>query len=58
MGLDDPYPLGEVGDTNGAYPGRTLEQAIQMGYITKEEGAKIWHKNILDWLGRKKEDFD
>jgi len=58
MGLDDPYPLGETESTSGAYPGRALDQAIQEGYITEKEGVNIWHKNVLDWLGKKNEDFD
>jgi aminocarboxymuconate-semialdehyde decarboxylase len=57
MGLDDPYPLGEMEDIGTSYPGRVLDYAIENGVFTKKEGKNIWHKNVLDWLGIKKEDF-
>ena len=54
MGLDDPFPLGEIEGIGTSYPGRTLEYAIKNGDLTESEGKDIWHKNVLDWLGVKK----
>lgn len=54
MGLDDPFPLGEIEGVGTSYPGRALDYAIETGMITQAEGKKIWHKNVLDWLGVKK----
>ena len=54
MGLDDPFPLGEIEGVGTSYPGRALDYAIETGMITQAEGKEIWHKNVLDWLGRKK----
>tara|TARA_B100000902_G_scaffold400002_1_gene474437 strand:- start:3490 stop:4521 length:1032 start_codon:yes stop_codon:yes gene_type:complete len=53
MGLDDPYPLGEIDGIGTSYPGRSLEYAIENGIITESEGKDIWHKNVLEWLGKK-----
>ncbi len=58
MGLDDPYPLGEIEGVGNSYPGRILDQAVDEGSITEQEKKDIWHKNVLDWLGIKKEDVD
>ena len=57
MGLDDPYPLGEMEGVGTSYPGRALDYAIEIGVISKDEGDDIWCKNVLDWLGMKKSDF-
>ena len=54
MGLDDPFPLGEIEDIGTSYPGRVLDHAIKTGAITKKEGKDIWHKNVIDWLGVEK----
>ena len=54
MGLDDPFPLGEMEGIGTSYPGRSLDYAIKTGDLTDEEGKDIWHKNVLDWLGFKK----
>ena len=54
MGLDDPYPLGEIEGVGNSYPGRILDQANSEGLITKQEKKDIWCKNVLDWLGMKK----
>ncbi len=53
MGLDDPFPLGEIDGVGTSYPGRALDYAIETGMITQAEGKKIWHKNVLNWLGMK-----
>ena len=57
MGLDDPYPLGEMEGIGNSYPGKVLDYAKEVGIITNQELKDIWHKNVLDWLGIKKEDF-
>ena len=57
MGLDDPYPLGEIEGVGTSYPGRVLDYAIEIGVLSNQEGKDIWHKNVLNWLGIKKEDF-
>ena len=57
MGLDDPFPLGEMKGVGTSYPGRVLDYAIEIGALTEKEGKDIWHKNVLDWLGLKKEHF-
>ena len=56
MGLDDPFPLGEMAGIGTSYPGRVLDYAVETGVLTEQEGRDIWNKNVLDWLG-KKEDF-
>jgi len=58
MGLDDPFPLGEMEGIGTSYPGRVLDYAIETGTITEKEGRDIWGKNVLDWLGLKKEDLE
>ena len=57
MGLDDPFPLGEMEGVGTSYPGRVLDYAKEIGVITEQEVIDIWHKNVIDWLGMKKEDF-
>ena len=57
MGLDDPYPLGELDGVGTSYPGRVVDYALEIGVLNKNEVCNIWHKNVLDWLG-KKQDFD
>tara|TARA_B100001564_G_scaffold146936_1_gene123427 strand:- start:467 stop:1501 length:1035 start_codon:yes stop_codon:yes gene_type:complete len=51
MGLDDPFPLGEMEGVGTSYPGRVIDYAIEIGIITEKEGADIWCQNVLDWLG-------
>ena len=58
FGLDDPYPLGEMDGIGETYPGRVLDSATEKGILTQIERNDIWFKNVLDWLGKKKEDFD
>ena len=57
MGIDDPYPLGEMEGVGKSYPGRLLDHAKQIGILTEKEKKDIWHKNVLDWLGLKENDF-
>ena len=51
MGLDDPYPLGEMEDERqSSYPGKILDLAVDEGIITKEQQTEIWSKNVIKWL--------
>ena len=58
MGLDDPYPLGEVDGVGTSYPGRVVDYALGIGVLDKNEVRDIWYKNVLNWLGIKKIDID
>ena len=31
---------------------KVLDDAIKIGIITEQERKNIWHKNVLDWLGK------
>ena len=53
MGLDDPFPLGEIEGVGTSYPGRVLDYARKTGIITEQEEKDICHKNVVDWLGLK-----
>jgi len=53
MGLDDPYPLGEMEGVGTSYPGRVVDFAVENGILTEQEGKDMWHKNVQDWLGIK-----
>jgi len=55
MGLDDPFPLGEMEGAGTSYPGKVLDDAMKIGIITEQERKNIWHKNVLDWLGKELE---
>jgi aminocarboxymuconate-semialdehyde decarboxylase len=51
MGLDDPYPLGEMeSDKQSSYPGKILDLAVQKGIISEIEKGQIWEDNVLQWL--------
>lgn len=51
-GVDSPYPLGDGIDylNDGAYPGRILDIAEDMGYITAEEKLGMFQDNVFSWL--------
>ncbi|MCE2789636.1 MAG: amidohydrolase [Saprospiraceae bacterium] len=49
-GLDDPYPLGEMPDQFGCYPGKVIDDALESGVISEEELKSIWHSNVRSWL--------
>ena len=53
MGLDDPYPLGEIEGIGTSYPGRVLDYTTEIGILTEEEKNNIWYKNVINWLGKK-----
>ena len=51
MGLDDPYPLGEMeSDAQSSYPGKLLDLAIERKLINEQEYHEIWEDNTLRWL--------
>ncbi len=52
MGLDDPYPLGEMESVpQSSYPGKLLDLALTENIITKQQHQEIWCENVLRWLG-------
>ena len=51
MGLDDPYPLGEMeSEKQCSYPGKILDLAIERDIITENERDTIWEDNVIQWL--------
>ena len=51
MGLDDPYPLGEMEDERqSSYPGKILDLAVEEGIMTKVQQEEMWFKNVIKWL--------
>jgi len=50
-GLDDPYPLGEMESVPNSYPGRVIDDAVELAILNKAEAALIWKDNVLKWLG-------
>ncbi len=59
MGLDDPYPLGEMEcEAQSSYPGKILDLALDENIITKKQHDEIWSDNVLSWLcGNDQEKF-
>lgn len=52
MGLDDPYPLGEMeSEKQSSYPGKLLDLALERHIITDQQYQDIWRDNVLRWLG-------
>jgi aminocarboxymuconate-semialdehyde decarboxylase len=51
MGLDDPYPLGEMESIpQSSYPGKILDLAQNQGLLNQEQYDAIWSANVLQWL--------
>jgi aminocarboxymuconate-semialdehyde decarboxylase len=51
MGLDDPYPLGEMESTQqSSYPGKILDLAMEREIINEDERDAIWEDNVIQWL--------
>jgi aminocarboxymuconate-semialdehyde decarboxylase len=51
MGLDDPYPLGEMeSETQSSYPGKIIDLAKERNILTEDECDAIWEDNVLQWL--------
>ena len=53
VGLDDPYPLGEMESApQSSYPGKLLDLVRDKGIITPQQYDEIWCDNVLNWLGK------
>lgn len=51
VGLDDPYPLGEMeSEKQSSYPGKLLDLAVEQGVINDTEAKKMWDENVVQWL--------
>jgi aminocarboxymuconate-semialdehyde decarboxylase len=51
MGLDDPYPLGEMdSEVQSSYPGKILDLAKDREIINQKQYDQIWECNTLQWL--------
>ena len=51
LGLDDPYPLGEMeNEQQSSTPGKLLELAVSENIINKKEYNEIWDDNVVRWL--------
>ena len=51
MGLDDPYPLGEMeSEAQSSYPGKLLDLAVERQIINHDQYDEIWEDNVLKWL--------
>ncbi len=51
LGLDDPYPLGEMeSEAQSSYPGKLLDLAVEEGVISAQQHQEIWYDNVLRWL--------
>ncbi len=59
MGLDDPYPLGEMqSDQQSSFPGKLLDLAEKEEIITAKQHKEIWYDNVIRWLcGDNSEEF-
>jgi aminocarboxymuconate-semialdehyde decarboxylase len=59
LGLDDPYPLGEMeSEAQSSYPGKLLDLAIKQDLISKQQHQEIWENNVVRWLyGNQVEEF-
>lgn len=51
LGLDDPYPLGEMkNEHQSSYPGKLLDLAVEEEIITLKQKNDIWSHNVVRWL--------
>jgi len=51
MGLDDPYPLGEMeSERQSSYPGKLLDLAVEEGILTADQQKDMWSTNVMKWL--------
>ncbi len=51
IGLDDPYPLGEMeSERQSSYPGKLLDLALDEEVINEKQYADIWSTNVIRWL--------
>lgn len=58
LGLDDPYPLGEMeSEKQSSYPGKLLDLALERKIIDQDQYREIWSDNVLRWLGGERAEF-
>lgn len=51
MGLDDPYPLGEMeSKRQSSYPGKLLDLALEEKIIDQAAYRNIWSDNVIRWI--------
>ena len=51
LGLDDPYPLGEMeSEPQSSYPGKILDLAVEREIIDQDEYDAMWSDNTVRWL--------
>lgn len=51
LGLDDPYPLGEMeSEAQSSYPGKLLDLAMERDLISAQQHQEIWENNVVRWL--------
>ena len=51
LGLDDPYPLGEMNNENqSSLPGKILDLALEEKVINAKQHNEIWCDNVIRWL--------
>jgi len=51
VGLDDPYPLGEMeSEAQSSYPGKLLDLAVEENIITTKQHKEMWLDNVVNWL--------
>jgi aminocarboxymuconate-semialdehyde decarboxylase len=51
VGLDDPYPLGEMeSEAQSSYPGKLLDLAVDEKIITATQHKEMWCDNVVKWL--------
>jgi len=51
LGLDDPYPLGEMeNEQQSSFPGKLLDLAFEENIITQNQYKEIWNDNVVRWL--------
>ncbi len=57
IGLDDPYPLGEMdSEAQSSYPGKLLDLAVDAKVISPEQREEMWFNNVISWLCCTEED--
>ncbi len=52
VGLDDPYPLGEMDGVGNSYPGKVIDEALKNGVFSEADKHAVWSTNVLKWLGK------
>ncbi|MCH1473296.1 MAG: amidohydrolase family protein [Bacteroidia bacterium] len=51
LGLDDPYPLGEMeSEAQSSYPGKLLDLGLERDLISAQQHQEIWENNVVRWL--------